>query len=67
MFSREARNAKFIGFGLTRLRLEPTIYSTRGDHAKHYTIDAVRVVFDANYEIKLLVINSGKRKTTQIF
>ena len=61
------RSTKFIGFGLTRSRLEPTIYSTQGEHAKHYATDAVRVVCDANYEIKLLVINSGNRETAQIF
>ena len=63
----EARNTKFIGFGLTRSRLEPTIYSTQGEHAKHYATDAVRVVCNANYEIKLLLINSGNRETAQIF
>jgi hypothetical protein len=29
-----------IVFGLTRPGLEPTIYSTRGEHTNHYGIDA---------------------------
>jgi hypothetical protein len=32
----------FIVFGLTRTGIEPTIYCTRGEHANHYTTDAVR-------------------------
>ena len=40
MLSREATNANFIVFGLTRLGLEPTIYRTQGEHANHYTTDA---------------------------
>jgi hypothetical protein len=28
-------------FGLTRPGFEPTIYHTRGEHANHYTTDAV--------------------------
>ena len=28
-------------FGLTRLRLEPTTYRTRGEHANHYIIDPI--------------------------
>jgi hypothetical protein len=34
-------NTNFIVLGLTRLRLEPTIYRTRGEHANHYATDAV--------------------------
>ena len=30
-----------IPIGLTRMGLEPTIYHTRGEHANHYTTDAV--------------------------
>jgi hypothetical protein len=33
--------SNFIVFGLTRSMLEPTIYRTRGEHANHYTTDAV--------------------------
>jgi hypothetical protein len=29
----------FIVFGLTRLRLEPTIYHSLGEHTNHYTTD----------------------------
>jgi hypothetical protein len=37
----EAASTYFIVFGLTRLVLEPMIYHTRGEHANHYTTDAV--------------------------
>jgi len=37
----EATNTNFIVFGLTRSRLETTIYRTRGEHANHYATDAV--------------------------
>jgi hypothetical protein len=36
-----ATNTTFIVFGLTKLSLEPTIYSTRGEHANHYTTDTL--------------------------
>jgi hypothetical protein len=39
--SREATNANFTVFGLTRKGLEPTINPTRGKHANYYTFDAV--------------------------
>ena len=39
--SGEAANTNCMVFGLTRRELEPTIYSTRGEHANLYTIDAV--------------------------
>ena len=38
----KATNINFIVFGLTWLRLEPTIYRTWGEQASHYTTDAVR-------------------------
>ena len=37
----EATNANFIVFGLTGRGLEPTVYHTRGEHANHYSTDAV--------------------------
>jgi hypothetical protein len=40
VLSGEATNTNFILFDLTRSRLEPTIYCTRGEHAHQYTIDA---------------------------
>ena len=40
----EATNTNFIVFGLTRLGLEPTIYRTRGEHAGHYTTDAIHFI-----------------------
>jgi hypothetical protein len=44
MLSREATNTNFIVFGLILLGLEPTIYRTGGEHANHYTTDAVYLV-----------------------
>jgi hypothetical protein len=41
VLSGEATNTNIIVFGLTRPGLEPTIYHTRGEHANHYTTDAV--------------------------
>ena len=41
VLSGEAKNTKFIVFGLTRSWLEPTIYRTRGELANHYTTDPV--------------------------
>jgi hypothetical protein len=37
-------NTNFIVLGLTRLRLEPTIYRTRGEHANHYATDPVLLI-----------------------
>ena len=39
---RKVTYCNFTVFDLTRPGLEPTIYRTRGEHANHYTIDAVR-------------------------
>jgi hypothetical protein len=41
VLSGEATHTNVIIFGLIRSGLEPTIYRTRGEHAKHYTTDAV--------------------------
>jgi hypothetical protein len=49
MLSGEATNTNFIVFGLTQLGLESTIYRTRGEHANHYTTDAVLLVKDYYY------------------
>ena len=32
-------------FGLTRSGFEPTIYRNRGEHANHYTADAVQIFY----------------------
>jgi hypothetical protein len=42
MLSKEATNTNFIVFGLTRSGFEPMIYHTRGEHANHYTTNAVQ-------------------------
>ena len=41
MISREAANTKYNVFGLTRPGIEPTTTRTRGEHANHYTFEAV--------------------------
>ena len=41
MLSEEATHTNFIVFGLTRPVLEATIYRIRGEHANHYTTDAL--------------------------
>ena len=41
MLSGEAIITNFLVFGLTRSGLEPMIYRTRGEHANHFTTDAV--------------------------
>ena len=51
MFSGEAANANFIIFGLTRPGFEPTIYRTQGEHANHYTTDAVDHLLKSTYDI----------------
>jgi hypothetical protein len=42
MLSREAKNTNFIVFGLIQPGCKPTIYCIRGEHANHYTTDAVK-------------------------
>jgi hypothetical protein len=39
-----ATNTNFIVFGLTSPGLEPMIYHTQGEHANHYTTDAVSAI-----------------------
>ena len=43
----ERQEYNFIVFGMTQLRLEPTIYRTLGDHANHYTTDVVLTFQDS--------------------
>jgi hypothetical protein len=43
VFSGEATNTNFVVFDLTREEFELTIYRTRGEHANHYTTDAVNL------------------------
>jgi hypothetical protein len=46
MLNGEATNTNFIVFGLTyKSELEHTIYRTRGEHANHYTTDAVVISY----------------------
>ena len=53
MLSGEEPNTNIIVFGLTGLWLELTIYRTQGEHANHYTTDAV--VKDRRYICVLIV------------
>jgi hypothetical protein len=39
--SREATNTNFIAFDLNQSGFEPSIYASQGQHANHYTTDAV--------------------------
>jgi hypothetical protein len=41
----EAINTNCIIFGFTRPGLEPTIYSTRGEHANHYPSGAIDIFY----------------------
>jgi hypothetical protein len=43
MLSGEAINTDFVIFGLTQPWLEPKIYHTCGEHANHFTTDAVLI------------------------
>jgi hypothetical protein len=60
--SREATNTNFIVFDLTRLWLELTIYHTRGEHANHYTNDAVQRFYD----LKTSLSDGGRRYSLRI-
>ena len=59
----EATNTNFIVFGLTQSRLEPTIYRTWGEHANHYTTDAVFnfrtiefIYFAINIRLSIMIV-----------
>ena len=39
----EKQQIPILVFGLTQSGLEPTIYHTQGEHANHYTINAVEI------------------------
>ena len=54
MFSREAANTNFIVFDLTLSGIEPAIaiYHTGGEHANHYTTEAVMVLYRCAYICK---------------
>jgi hypothetical protein len=47
-----ATSTNVIIFGLTQQGLEPTIYSTRGENANHYAIDAVLLEKETHYILK---------------
>jgi hypothetical protein len=49
----EKQQIPILVFGLTQSTLDPMIYRTRGEHANHYTTDAVIQ----------LTINNDKAKT----
>jgi hypothetical protein len=45
VFSREAANTNFIVYGFTWPGLEHMIYHTGGEHANHYTTNAIDFVY----------------------
>jgi hypothetical protein len=63
VLSGEATNINFIVFGLTRPVLEPTIYRTRGEHANHYTTDAVTILDG----VQTILIYVGTGITQRLF
>jgi hypothetical protein len=56
MLSGEATNTNIVVFGLIRPVFEPTIYRTRGEHANHYTTDAVMVICVVTNNLNTLVL-----------
>ena len=48
----EATNTNFIVFSLTRSGLEPTFYHTWGEHANHYTTNAVGTYLNMSFWLK---------------
>jgi hypothetical protein len=57
LLSGEETNTNFIVFGLTWTRVEPTIYSTRGEHTNHYATDAV----SSDWSSYNLLINQNRK------
>ena len=51
--SGETTNKNVIVFGLTRPGLEPTIYRNRGEHANHYTTDAVDTPYTNKHKVAI--------------
>jgi hypothetical protein len=60
VISGEATHTNFIFFCLTRPRLVPTIYRTRGEHTNHYATDAVPYFY-------LIVINIRSGSVSHYF
>ena len=54
VLSGEAINTNLKVFGLTRSRLEPTIYCTQGEYANHYTTDEVTPTMMCKYIVNIL-------------
>ena len=49
----EATYTNVLAFCLTRMRLEPTIYLTRSEHAYNYTSDALEKKDNASFNIHM--------------
>jgi hypothetical protein len=62
LLSGEATNTHLIVFDLTRPGLEPSIYRTRGEHANHYTTDAVFYTRIQNTEYIILIHETTGKK-----
>ena len=58
LLSGEATKTNFIVFGLTRWWFEPTTYYTWGEHAIHYTIDAVACLLIFNTLVTMYLCES---------
>ena len=68
VLSREVANTNFIVFGLTGPGIEPTIYRTRGEHAKQYSIDAVTLCHIILHKVrfKFMVFNATSNNISVI-
>ena len=49
-------NPSWIWLWLDRPGLEPTFYRTRGEHANHYTTDAVIYVYSIRSLLALIIL-----------
>ena len=65
MLSAQAANTNIIVFDLTRSGLEPSIYSTRGEHANQYSTDAVHS--RTQYDKVILIFEWTKRNVAAVF
>ena len=64
MLSEETTNTNFIVFGFSSKK--PTIYHTRGEHANHYTSDAVANIYYATKVLKKKEEKKCKKCTLKV-
>jgi hypothetical protein len=60
MLRGEATNTNGIFFDLTCSGLEPRISRIRGEHAKHYTMDAVATYSTIKIQLNMLIYKKAK-------